>query len=63
MFFSFPEDSRIIDLSGNSITVLDEFPPLEELTLLNLTDNRIEEIEVDAFEAEFDIVCHGKWPS
>lgn len=34
----------------NDIRVLDEFPMLEELVVLNLTHNQIDEIEVDVFD-------------
>ena len=47
--FSLPEDSSVIDLSQNEISYLDDFPLLDELKLLNLTDNLIVEIEDDIF--------------
>jgi len=48
--FNLPSDATIIDLSQNQIKTLSEFPPLENLISLNLTDNIIDTIEPDAFD-------------
>ena len=46
----FPNDAFTIDLSNNNIDILSELPELEYLTTLNLAQNRISTIDVDAFD-------------
>ena len=46
----FPADVFTIDLSNNNIDTLSELPALEYLLTLNLTQNRISTIDVDAFD-------------
>ena len=46
----FPSDVFTIDLSNNNIDILSELPALDYLLTLNLTQNRISTIDVDAFD-------------
>jgi len=60
----FPERTKKIDLSQNSIKFINEMPDLSELTLLNLTSNDISDIHYDAFDGldslETLVLSHNK---
>lgn len=47
---NFPENTRALDLSNNQIDFINELPDMNELVLLNLTNNQIRSIHYDAFD-------------